>query len=161
MHRNRGILYLGVSQTAEPEMHISNVKTLVFDENGRYLSRAQEELWKLRQQCGWVCAAGRGSGVYAALALAAQLPVDRIALDGGWLAGREKLGREMNRLRAYACRNLSLVVSEVLTFGASEDELRFLTRGTQHAKLCALNGRMDVRSCLEDWNVLAENNLPI
>lgn len=155
------ILYLADPLKAESNIRMNHGRTLVFDENGRYLSQAQGELWKLRQESGWICVAAGGAAAYIALALAAQLPVDRIALIGGWLHRRENLGRSLNRIRAYARRNLSLVVAEVLTFDATADELRFLCRELRHAPICAAEGDLDARLCLESWNAPAENNLPI
>lgn len=161
MYRNRGILYLADPQSAGNEIRISNAKALVFDENGRHLSRAQDALWQMRRQYEWVCVAAEGNAAYVALALAAQLPVDRLALQGGWLHRRDHLDRRMNRIRAYARRNLSLVVAEVLLFDAADDEISFLSRLMRHAKICAAEGKMDDRLCLESWDALPEKNLPI
>jgi len=161
MHRNGKILYLAGPHAAENEIQFSNAKALVFDENGRHLSRAQDALCQLRKTCEWVCVAADATAAYIALALAAQLPVDRLALQGGWLKQRDQLGRQMNRIRAYARRNLSLVVAEVVLFDAADEEIRLLSRGMHHANICTVEGKMDERRCMERWEAQTEKNLPI
>jgi len=102
--------------------------TLVFDEDGRYLSQAQRALQNLRSEAEWVCVAASGAAVMIALALAAQLPVERLAL---WMEEkpRQRIGRELHRIHTFARRNLSLVVSELLLIDADEADERRLMRG--------------------------------
>ena len=142
-------------------MHISNAETLVFDENGRCLSRAQEALWKLRRQCGWVCIAAEGAAAYIALSLAAQLPVDRLALQGGWISRSEKLPRELNRLRAFARRNMALVTAQLLLYDPAETELKRMLRGMPHAQVCVLREAARPEALLAPWVDLCKNNLLI
>lgn len=101
--------------------------TLVFDESERYLSQAQAALHRARKEWEWICVAASGAAVGIAFALAAQLPVDRLAL---WLDDTPQLRpRQILRLDAYARRNLALVVSEILLIEAREDAARRLARG--------------------------------
>lgn len=101
--------------------------TLVFDENERYLSQAQLALHRARKEREWICVAASGAAVGIALALAAQLPVDRLAL---WMDDTPQLRpRQILRIDAYARRNLALVVSEILLIDAREDAARRLARG--------------------------------
>ena len=71
---------------------------------------------RMRSGCGLVAVAARGTGCAAALALAEQLPVDRLALVDPALSlprGADRRG-EAARLCAFARRNLSLVACDVL-----------------------------------------------
>lgn len=108
--------------------------TLVFDEGGRFLSQAQNAFQQLRMRAEWICVAASGAAVGIALALAAQLPVERLAL---WLDGAPRIrNRELHRIHGFARRNLSLVVSEILLIDAGEADERRLVRGLgRHARV--------------------------
>jgi len=170
MDRSRGILFLsgplnGVSATQKLNRN-TNSMTLIFDENGRYLSLAQEALWRVRQRYEWVCVAAEGSYACVAVALAAQLPVDRLALTGSelFLSRKDGLPREIARLESYARRNLSLVVSEILLIGAQDAEVRGFLWGRNRGRLCALDGndRKDRQVLLTaNWDQVCRNNLLI
>lgn len=165
MNQTRGILYLAGAAHApeETHMHNGNHATLIFEgEDGRRLSRAQEALWKLRGRCDWICVAGQGAHGALALALAAQLPVNRVALLGDPFARRqEKSCRETARLRAYARRNLALIVSQVLFIGLEDHAGRALARCMPHASCCALPPDTGADAFTAPWTVLLEKNLPI
>lgn len=172
MEQKRGVLFLANPLEAGSMQRIKTddaaSATLVFDEGGHYLARAQAELWRLRQNCSWVCVAAKGRAAAIAAALAAQLPIDRLAMLEGELFSSERkaTSRELTRLEAYARRNLSLVVSEILLVGVSESELRGLLRGLRRPRLCVLeydgSDRTDWRRLLTaPWEQLCRNNLLI
>lgn len=150
---NRGILLLcdpltgGSSFT---QTH-SNTKALVFQEGGRFLSQAQEALYRMRQRCGWVCVAASGGAVGLALSLAAQLMVDRLAL---WPEPEEgKAPRELRRIKLHAQRNLWLIACEVLLVGP-EGEARSLARGLGRSSECRWvePETLDWKDLTADWD---------
>lgn len=133
------------------QMHLPGT-ALVFDEGGRFLPRAQAALQDMRRESDWLCAAGSGAAAYIALALAACLPVERLALrlrD----APRRGPNRELRRLRAFAWRNLPLVVSEILLIDGDEAlARRFLRSMNPHAKLrCASSEELGAQLLLGEW----------
>ena len=96
--------------------------------------------------------AASGCAVGVALALAAQLMVDRLAL---WMEpAPEKRPRELMRIDGYAKRNLSLVACEILLVEPPENGLRMLTRGL--GRNCALRctdaAALADADLLGDWN---------
>lgn len=115
-----------------------NTKGLVFMENESFLSQAQTALWQARREGDWVCIWACGTAVYIALALAAQLSLDRLVLTG-MPDPRIKLPRELNRLKAFARRNLALITAEMLLVGADDIQIRSLLRGTGRCRVCALD----------------------
>ena len=170
MDHARGILFLAdplnADGTPHKQIRSTNRMTLIFDENGRYLSLAQAALWRLRQKHEWVCVAAEGRAAGIGVALAAQLPVDRLALAGSGLFNRERmrLPRELARLEIYAKRNLALVVSEILLAGVKEGEARGFLRGRSRGKLCVLEA--DIWEKCQNlltapWAELSRNNLLI
>ncbi|MBP3410847.1 MAG: hypothetical protein J6M10_07610 [Clostridia bacterium] len=172
MEQNRGILFLAdplkAGSAAQTKSEYTNSMTLIFDENGRYLSHAQAALWRMRQKYGWVCVAAEGNAACIAAALAVQLPVDRLALAGSglFLPGAKRLPRELARLNAYARRNLSLVVSQILLIGAQEVEVRGFVKSCVHACICALEAEQTPwKNCQNilaaPWEGVAQNNLRI
>lgn len=172
MEQNRGILFLAdpLREKAAPQtqMKYANLMTLVFDENERYLSLAQAALWRIRQKSEWVCVAAEGKAACIALALAAQLPVDRLALaDSDVFSGRRRgVPREIARLEAYARRNFSLVVSEILLIGAREAEARRMLHAWNRDKVCvvagdALDWKKQWTLLTAPWDVLSQKNLLI
>lgn len=105
----------------------SNTKALVFNENERFLPQAQAALSRRRRECGWVCVAASGGAVGIALALAAQLMVDRLAL---WMESvPPALPRQLKRIESYAQRNLWLVACEIMLIDPSDRDVRRLSRG--------------------------------
>ena len=89
-----------------------------FDWDGeeRPLPALQGLLQQARRECGAAAILARGRGCGAALALAEQLPVERLALIEPERALRGGLARRapLERLNAFARRNLSLCVSDAL-----------------------------------------------
>ena len=144
MNQTRGILFLADSMNADRasqrQIQYTDSITLIFNENERYLSLAQAALWRMRQKHGWVCVAAEGKYACVALALAAQLPVDRLVLRESSLFAQRKarLPKDLLRLESYARRNLSLVVSEILLIGTQESEVRGMLRGRIRGRTCAL-----------------------
>ena len=128
-----------------------------FSEGEKCHPRAQDALRELRRRCGWVCvASGRGcAGV--ALFLAAQLPVDRVALLGGTpfsplpAGGTAARRRELRRMDALARRNLALLVAEILLVDVAEDEARRLICGLGRSGIVRAQRGADWDSFVEVW----------
>ena len=171
MEEKRGVLFLAdpLRAVALPQRQLKNpCSALIFDENERLLPQAQQALWELCRQCAWVCVAASGAAVGVAVALAAQLPVDRLALaDGALFDRRNRLPREPARLARFARRNLALVTSELLLVNASPGEIAGFARILGAGRICALEtGAPQDRPwerCAEllcaSWERLNENNL--
>ena len=155
MQQKRSVLYLNDPMNGK----IQNVQGLVFTENGSFLSQAQTALWNARKNSGWVCVAAEGAAAYIALALAAQLPVNRLALLN-LPVNRPRLSRELNRMRAFARRNLALVVSEVLIAGAADRRGQSLARGLVNCDVCVVD-KLQPGDFIAAWNLLCEKNLLI
>ena len=89
------------------------------------LEAAQAELYAVRTPRG-ACVAAEGEWWSAALALAEQLSVERVALiaptDGAADGVPDALSRANARLKDYARRNLFFCVSAVLALEAQADE---------------------------------------
>ena len=162
MNDTRGVLYLSASPL--PARSESGVETahLALDVDKNWLPQAQTALWELRRRCGWVCVAADRAGAGAAAALAAQLPVDRLALSGSRLFDRSgpRLQGQAARLERFARRNLALVISEVILVDASVREIRGFTALMGRRRVCALE------ACRENfltasWEEVNENNLLI
>ena len=115
----------------------------------------QTALQALRAKCETASILSRGTGCAAALALAAQLPVERLALvdpdlsPGRFGAFARQSGRgacdpllftQICRLSDFARRNLALCVSDVLMIERGEDrEARALRRGlSAHGRVFTL-----------------------
>ena len=160
MQPNRGILYLRDPLNHQGKYQNSmHEQGLVFTESEPLLSQAQGALQHAREKYGWLCVCAHGSAAHIALALAAQLPVDRLALLS---SGRNASGlnREMLRLRSYARRNLALITAEILLHDADDALIRSLLRGNKHSKLCLLEAFSPDLLTLP-WEALMENNLLI
>lgn len=158
MNQFRGILCLNEAPYQVLQKKKMQVQRLIFNENEPLLYQAQAALWDMRRQYSWVCVAAEGRYNAAALALAAQLPVDRLALMGGWTEAAGAC-RRFARLRNYALRNLSLVISDIMLVGAPEADIRRMIRGRRHGRLCVLPGQ-DWEECAglieAEWNALRE-----
>ena len=128
-----------------------------FPEGESCLPRAQAALWELKQRCGWVCVAAERGCAGAALALAEQLPVDRVALMGGTPfaplpeGGSRARRRDLRRMDAFARRNLALLVAELLLVDVSQDEVRRLERGLGRNVIVRIGSRADWGSFVEAW----------
>ena len=109
--------------------------SVAFPEVEKCLPHAQAALWELRQRCSWVCVAAERGCAGVAMALAEQLPVDRVALLGGTPfaplpeGGSAARRRELKRLDGFARRNLALLVAELLLVDVPEEETRRLACG--------------------------------
>ena len=164
MEETRGVLYLSAAQTAAPARSGERWETayLSFGEGERWLSQAQSALWELRRRCSWICVAADRVGAGAAAALAAQLPVDRLALTGSRLFDRSgtRLQGQAARLERFARRNLALVISEVLLIGASEREIQGFASLLGRRRVCALEGCRE-NFLTASWAEVNENNLLI
>ena len=163
MRQNPGILFLsdGLGGSGSlPGKADTNAITLVFNENERYLYQAQQALWELRKSCSWICISARGDGALVALALAAQLPVDRLALSDFSVFSSRRLPAELARLRSYVRRNLALVVSQLLLSGVEMGEVRRLARCLGSREICLLD-KLDPEEFTAPWDRLGEKNLLI
>lgn len=146
MGESRGILFLSDVARGRAKGGASGALREFAPKSGApLLPQAQEALWRLRQDCGWVCAAASGWMAALAIALAAQLPVDRLALVDGRMfdPGGPAPNRELAKLARYARRNLALVASEVLLIDATEREIRGHLRILGGGRLCAIEGGAD------------------
>ena len=154
MEQKRDILVLADPlrrQDPFSQMQIQST-TLVFHENERYLSQAQSALQRQRRRADWLCVAAAGAAVGIALALAAQLPVERLVL---WMdADKPVRSRELLRLDAFARRNLSLVISEILLIGAADMEVRRLVRGLGRSRgvRCVSPSEISARDFIAPWD---------
>lgn len=131
--------------------------SLGFSEGERCLPRAQDALRELRRRCGWVCVISERGCAGVALFLAAQLPVDRVALLGGTpfsplpTSGTAARRRELRRMDALARRNLALVVAELMLVDVPEDEKRRLVRGLGRGGTVRAQRSADWGSFVEAW----------
>lgn len=163
MQVERGILHLSDPLDGKTGGHgclSTGEMTLVFNENERYLSQAQQALWEMRRRCSWICVSARGRAAAIAIALAAQLPVDRLALGSFRLFAPEAvhLPRELVRIRSFARRNLPLVASRVLLMEADAGEARRLVRMLGGREVCILEN-WDAGALIAPWPQLCEKNL--
>ena len=161
MEEKRGVLYLDAQSGARGNAGVETA-FLAFDGSEGWLNQAQTALWELRKRCGWICVAAGRRGAGVAAALAAQLPVERIALTGSCLFDRSgpRLQGQAARLERFARRNLALVISEVLLIDATDREIRGFTSLLGRRRVCAL------AACRENfltasWAEVNENNLLI
>lgn len=172
MDQTRGVLFLADPlRAAAPPQKFGNhpMEVLAFHEGEPLLPQAQEALWKLRKRCSWVCAAASGAAVGVTLALAAQLPVERLALAGSRLfdANGARGTREVRRLERFARRNLALITAKLLLVDAAEAEIRGYLQFWTRQSICALEtGAPPERPWLHcaahlcaPWAALNENNL--
>ncbi len=147
----------GLQKPIEPNKDTA----LVFDESGRcfisrlgggdVLAQAQAALQWMRRRFGWVCVVGSGSMAWLALALAAQLPVERLALCHE--EGAAPCCRELARIAAYARRNLSLVASDILLVDVpAADAHRLARRVSRHCEIRRTEGRLpSLEQLLAEW----------
>ena len=96
--------------------------------------RLREAYYALRSRCGEACIAARGVGAWAALALAAQTPAQRLVLIDPIPADAPYPGmdRQTRRLIRFARDNLPLCVADILVLsgdaGVASRALRRLRR---------------------------------
>lgn len=105
--------------------------------DGETLDAARDGLFRI-SGCGRICAAAEGTDWARALALAAQLRVDRIVLL------RPEPSERRSPAEAFARRNLCFCVSDILIFdgadGSSLREMDALCRGLCSARIWRLPG---------------------
>ena len=171
MDQSRGVLLLGDPLRVDAQGRIieqmlrsasegdagRRLLSVAFPEGEKCLPRAQAALWELKQRCGWVCVAAERGCAGVALALAEQLPVDRVALLGGTSfadlpeGGCRARRREMRRMDAFARRNLALLVAELLLIDVPEDEARRLECGLGRNVVVRIGSRADWGGFVEAW----------
>ena len=164
VEQNRAVLFLVDPQSGPAKLPRNvgfPVNTLIFQENERYLSQAQTALWELRKSCPWVCVAAAGTAASVGVALAAQLPVERLILVNSHLFGPEllRLPRQLARLRRYARHNLALVVSEIVLVDAQEMEIEGFVPCLHRRPLCVLPALENWGELVAPWTTLNEKNL--
>ena len=93
------------------------------------LSDFQYRLYRLRRRCEWICILAEGKLCSYALALAAQLPVDRLILLGKGCFACRDAGRSRRRISSFARRNLAFITAEIIAAGMEEADLRILRSG--------------------------------
>lgn len=84
----------------------------------------QTLLQRARAECGAACVLARGAGCAAALALAEQLPVERLVLvhpSLRRLRAPKSFARACNRIAYFAAQNLSLCVCDALIVARKEE----------------------------------------
>ena len=114
------------------------------------LERLQMALYNVRVDCGTPVAAAVGTGCPALMALAEQLPLERLALieprfTTGHRRGDFVMGsmssrfRQLRRLERFARRNLALFAGELLLVCSGGDSGGSWTRGlSRHCRLTRL-----------------------
>lgn len=120
------------SLSSQMQKEFENTETLIFDEDGRFLSRLRTALQGMRGRCRKVGVAAEGHVSGAAVSLAAQLPVDEILLMDSRIftpgERKTKAQRQLARIAGFARRNLSLVVADAVLVDCAPAELRRLLR---------------------------------
>ena len=106
--------------------------------------RLQEAYYQARKGCAGQGIVARGAGCWAALALAEQLPVDRLILIG--FDAPDTPRRELARLRAFALRNLSFCVCDALLIDEGRPGFARAVR-----RLRGLRGRQFALRVRADW----------
>lgn len=123
-----GCLYIdelvpGRSDSSGPSVFIEadgEAREIEAPVRGELWGRLQNALQAVRARCDVCAILARGTGCAAALALAEQLPVDRLVLYEPCLSvprGTGALSRQARRIAAYARRNVSLCVADTLVIG--------------------------------------------
>lgn len=126
MRQPVGCLLLGDTvrmRTLAERLAARNVAAVHAGFGDNLLTAAQEGLYAARRS-GGACVAADGEFWAAALALSAQLSVERVVL----MAPTDRIGnakddleKQIERLKAYACRNLFFCVSDVLVLEGESD----------------------------------------
>ncbi|MBQ3574222.1 MAG: hypothetical protein IJA26_01005 [Clostridia bacterium] len=120
------VLYLCDPMDAEnsrQKMKYTNAEALIFDENERWLPKAQRAF----AQGKYFVVGAEGYACAIALALAALLPVETLALGNCRLFDRQAYKgapTQMKRIAAFARRNLPLVTAHICFSDTDEMEMR-------------------------------------
>ena len=141
-----GILSLADPLNGETPVSAENAaETVRFAAGEGCLAQAQSAYQRLRGRFERICVAATGSGCGVAASLAAQLPVEMLALLRGNVFGPRTGAREIDRLTAFARRNLPLISAEILLVNPSPAEERGFVRhvGLQTRKItCDFSGNV-------------------
>ena len=118
MRQNVGCLLIGDGKgdCLAPLEALLRAKGVAAMRTGGTLAEAQDGLVRVRRQDG-VCIAAEGEMWAVALSLAAQLQVERIALiapEDRCRRAADERERQLQRLKAYARRNLFFCISGIL-----------------------------------------------
>ena len=108
------------------------------DDGKNLHERLQTAYYEVRRRCAVPTIVARGQACWAALALAVQLPAERLALlDAGAIGLRyapaETL-RTVARLRGFAVRNLSFCTADILVLDDRADALARAVRRLRAAR---------------------------
>ena len=96
---------------------------------GDPLAQAQSAYQRVRESRDRVCVAATGGACGIAAALAAQLPVELLALRKGNVFARRTGVRAVDPINAFARRNLALISAEIVLAEPSEAEEKGFARG--------------------------------
>ena len=128
----------GSMRALRERLNARGIATVDARRGDNLLSAAQEGLYAARRP-GGTCVAAEGEYWAAALALAVQLNVERVALlaptdiPG---AANDSGARQMERLKGYVRRNLFFCVSDVLVLEGQADERSARRMDAVLRKLC-------------------------
>ena len=141
-----GILSLADPLTGEIPVEAAHAsETVRFAAGEGLLTQAQSAYQRLRGRCERVCVAAAGSACGVAASLASQLPAELLALLRGNVFGSRTGAREVDRMNAFARRNLPLISAEILLVDPSSAEERGFVRhaGLQTRKItCDFSGNV-------------------
>lgn len=137
------------------------VATVDLSRNGDLLCSAQEGLRAARQSDG-ACVAAEGELWAAALALAAQLSVDRVALilPTDHRNPKDEWERQIERLKGFARRNLFFCVSDVLVLEQQSDRRidqvcrRLCNARVQRMRLSGDSRMLEVAACFLEKGII-------
>lgn len=158
-----GCLLIGETKrmaALKERLHDRGVSTLSAAWTGSLLAAAQEGLLAVRRP-GGACVAAEGELWAAALALAVQLHVDRIALiapTDRLKNSKDALEKQIERLKGYARRNLFFCVSDVLVLEGAGDPRSARRIDLLCRRLC--NARVQ-RGMLDDQSWTNCKQLPL
>ena len=117
-------------------------------EGGRLHMELQRAYQRVRVDGGISAVAAAGRGIDAALALAVQLPVDRLILIDlpHQRASIGPFARELRRISAYARRNRAFCVSDVLAIQVNGGDFDFgvLCRDMPNSRITVLRTSMNM-----------------
>jgi len=122
---------IGALDATARTLHENGVWTEVFrwDGNGRLYASLQKAYQRVRRDKALNGIAAMGAGCDCALALACQLPADRLVLlePMEWRAPGER-ARQLRRIRNFARQNAAFCVSDVLVITGEHTSDRHIAR---------------------------------
>lgn len=136
MDLQRGILFLydpehGKGLLPRPERTSrDDVRSVRYTDAAQCLSDAQNMLYALHTGIRHTCIVSEGRTCCIALALAAQLTVDRIVLCGPDIFAAQIGGgdRTLRRIEGFAVRNMPLIAAEIILIDVDRAQIRMLIR---------------------------------